>query len=265
MYKKYLIVASKKDKAGINITTALSQFGDFKFHLIETDIVDDKGLDMDKINEYDFVIFASKHASEKGIKSLSVHAPGNFRNADYGGKPNKVCKSSALFQKQLFETLVSVAEEHNLQDYEITLECTHHGPLISKPCVFIEVGSSEMEWNDRQAAFIVAKTISKTIQEFKENPYREVVIGIGGPHYCPNFNKLQLKSNYALSHIIPEYCLPLTDEMIKEAVEKTEEEIDLALLDWKGMGNEEERKRILKILDDNYIRYKKTSEASREI
>ena len=30
--------------------------------------------------------------------------------------------------------------------YKLTLECTHHGPLIEKPCVFIEIGSTETEW-----------------------------------------------------------------------------------------------------------------------
>ena len=60
MYKKYLIVTSKLDKAGINITTALSQFRKnplmssmsdkpgFDFYLIDTEIVDASGVDKDK-------------------------------------------------------------------------------------------------------------------------------------------------------------------------------------------------------------------------
>jgi len=273
MYKKYLIVASKKDKAGINITTNLSQFREnpltsslkdqpsFDFYLIDTDIVDDKGIDQEKINKYDFIIFASKHESEKGDKSLSVHAPGNPRNADFGGIPRKLCKSSALFQKQIFEKLNSNAKEHNLDEkYKVTLECTHHGPLIDKPCIFIEIGSSETEFTDRKAGFIVAKTISQIIKEFHENNYNEIAIGIGGPHYCPNFNKIQLNSNVALSHIIPQYVLPLKDEMIKQAIENTEEEVDFALLDWKGLGKVEQRQEIIRILEDNYIAWKKTGE-----
>ena len=38
------------------------------------------------------------------------------------------------------------------------------------------------------------------------------------------------------------------------------EEIDFAIIDWKGIGNTQERQRILDILDKLYIRYKKTSE-----
>jgi D-aminoacyl-tRNA deacylase len=164
----------------------------------------------------------------------------------------------------MFEILNQVAKEHELDGkYKITLECTHHGPLIDKPCVFIEVGATDEEWNDRRAAFVLAKTISRTIEEFEENPYREVAIGIGGPHYCPNFNKIQLKSNVAISHVIPGYALPISEEMIEEAVEKTEENIEFAVLDWKGSGKAKERDRIVEILEKNYIRWKKTSEVEK--
>jgi D-aminoacyl-tRNA deacylase len=275
VYNKYLIVASKKDKAGINITTNLSQFrknplissiqkqgSGFDFYLVDDEMIFTENLDMEKINKYDFIIFASKHKSEKGGKSLTIHSPGNFRQTDLGGETGKICKSSALFQKQMFEKLKKNAEEYNLK-YDVTLEATHHGPLIDKPCVFIEIGSSENEWVNRQAGFIIAKTINEIIQEFKENPYNEIAIGIGGPHYCPNFNKIQLKSNIAISHIIPQYAFPLTEEMVKEAIEKTEEEIDFVILDWKGLGNAEQRQEILDILDKLYIRYEKTSDVKK--
>ena len=273
MYKKYLIVASKKDKAGINITTNLSQFRkkplvssmsgepNFDFYLVEEGIIYTENLDLEKINKYDFIIFASKHKSEKGDKSLSIHAPGNPRNANLGGLPKKMCKTSALFQKQIFEKLNSNVKEHSLdKKYKVTLECTHHGPLIEKPCVFIEIGSSEIEWTDRKAGFIIAKTINQIIQEFRENPYNEIAIGIGGPHYCPNFNKVQLNSNVAISHVIPKYVLPLDEEMVKQAIDNTEEEVDFALLDYKGLGNSEQRKQVLEILDKLYLQHKKTSE-----
>jgi len=271
MFKKYLVVASKKDKAGINITTNLSQFREnpitsfikedpsFDFYLVEDEIIYTESLDLKKINSYDFIIFASKHQSEKASKTLSIHSPGNWRQADLGGEKGKVCPVSAVFQKQMFEKLESNMKEFDLRDYLLTLECTHHGPLIDKPCVFIEIGSTEEEWNDRRAAFVIAKTISDIIKEYKENPYNEVAIGIGGPHYCPNFNKIQLNSNVAFSHIIPEYNLPFNEEMIKEAREKTIEEVDFVVLDWKGIKGEE-RQRIIEILDKNYISYKRTSD-----
>jgi len=274
MYEKYLIVASKKDLAGTTITTQLSQFREnpllssmkfdvpsFDFYLVDDEVIYTENLDLQKINRYDFIIFASKHKSEKNEKTLSIHAPGNWKSADFGGEPGKVCLTSALFQKQIFEKLNKLAKEHDLdKKYKITLECTHHGPLISKPCIFIEIGSTEAEWKDRRAGFILAKTISETIKEFEENPYKEVAIGIGGPHYCPNFNNIQLNSNIAISHVIPEYVFPLTEEIVKQALEQTQEEVDFILLDWKGVGNADQRKQLLEVLDKLYIQYKKTSE-----
>jgi len=263
MFQKYLIVASKKDRAGINITTQLSQFPqeNFNFYLVEDEIIYTENIDMEKISRYDFIIFASKHESEKKEKTLSVHAPGNFRNAELGGESGKLCRTSAQFQKQLFENLDKNVVASGLgQRYKVTLECTHHGPLINKPCIFIEIGSTPTEWEDRRAGFILAKTILETIQNFKPNPYNEIAIGIGGPHYCPNFNKLQLKSNVAISHVIPRYVFPLTEEMVREAMDKTEEEIDFVVLDWKGLGTAEQRKQLLEILNKLYINYKKTSD-----
>ncbi len=264
MYKNYLIIASKKDKAGTNITTALSQFGKFDFYLVEEEAIYTKNLDIDKINKYDFIIFASKHESAKKEKTLSVHLPGNWRQAELGGKAGKACKASALFQKQMFGKLKENVDKYELKDFKVTMECTHHGPLIEKPCIFIEIGATETEWANRRAAFVIAKTISDTLESFHENPYNEITIGIGGPHYCPNFNKIQLNSNYAISHIIPQYALPLTEEMVKEAVEKTEEDVDFVLLDWKGLGKAEERDRIIEILDKLYLNYKRTSEIEKD-
>ena len=232
----------------------------FDFYLREEEIVSDDNLNYEKISKYDFVIFASKHQSSEKIKALSIHAPGNWKKNEFGGKSETICPTSAQFLKQTFETLNKNAKEHYLTDYQVTLECTHHGPLIQKPCIFIEIGSTETEWKDRRAGFVIAKTIRDIIQNFKENPYNEIAIGIGGPHYCPNFNKIQLNSNFAVSHIIPSYALPLTEEMVKQAIEKTQEEIDFVLLDWKGLGNAEERERVIKILDKNHLNYKKTGE-----
>lgn len=259
-FKNFLIIASKKDFAGINITTQLSQCKQkFNFYLTEKDIVDDSGLDYEKLEKFDFVIFASKHQSKEKTKTLSVHAPGNWREAMFGGKPEKVCPSSAQFLKQSFQKLKQNAEKYNLKNYKITLECTHHGPLIDKPCMFIEIGSTETEWKDRKAGFVIAKTIEQIINEFKSNNYNENAIAIGGPHYCPNFNKIQGNSNFAISHIIPQYALPLKKEMIEQAISKTTEEIDLVILDWKGLGNSEQRRQVVKILEEFYIRFEKTT------
>ena len=143
------------------------------------------------------------------------------------------------------------------------MEATHHGPLIEKPCLFIEIGSTEQEWKDRRAAFVIAKTISDTIENYEPNPYYETAIGIGGPHYCPAFNKLQLRSNIAVSHVIPKYVNPITEEMIVEAWQKTDEDPDFAIIDWKGVGNSENRQRITDALEKNSYPWKKLKDIDR--
>jgi D-aminoacyl-tRNA deacylase len=278
MFKKYLVIASKKDPAGMNIINQLVQFRanpvldviknnliTFDIASIEGDIVYTENINAEKLNQYDFIIFASKHSthSEEKQKTLSVHAPGNFREANLGGIMGKVSVTSALFNKFLFQKLNEKVKEHNLKDFNVTMEATHHGPLIDKPCVFIEIGSDENEWRSSRAGFVIAKTIQETILEFELSPYKEIAVGIGGPHYCPGFNKLQLNSNVAFSHIIPGYALPITEEFVKECISKTAETLDFVVLDWKGLGNSEIRQGVVDILEKNYIQWKKSSDINR--
>lgn len=278
MYKKFLVIASKQDLAGMNIAEQLLKFRKnpiseilskeekfFDVFFVDNSILHEENLNLDKISEYDFVIFASKHKSEKNEKALTVHAPGNFsfEEPKFGGKPGKVCKASALFQKQIFQKLKENAEKAVLKKYNVTLEATHHGPLINKPCLFIEIGSTEIEWKDKRAGFAVAKTISEAIEEFKKNQYNEIAIGLGGGHYCSEFNKLQLNSNVAISHVIPKYLFPITEEMIREAWKKTAEEPDFFIFDWNSLGSSEEHQEVIDVLEKSHLPWKKLGEIER--
>jgi len=51
--------------------------------------------------------------------------------------------------------------------------------------------------------------------------------------------------------------------MIKEAITKTEEEVDFVVFDWKGLGTSEQRQEIIKILDKLYINHKRTSDVEK--
>lgn len=74
----------------------------------------------------------------------------------------------------------------------------------------------------------------------KEAP--KVAIGIGGPHYCNNFNKVAQRRNIAFSHICPKHRLKnLNEELLRQAIEKTQEKIHMIVLDWKGLGKEKQR------------------------
>ena len=82
-------------------------------------------------------------------------------------------------------------------------------------------------------------------------------IAIGGGHYCLNFNQIQLTSSYAISHVIPDYSFPITEQIIKEAEEKTKEQINEVLIDWKSMKSEE-RLKLIEVLNRLNLDYKKS-------
>lgn len=265
---RFAIAYSKKDSAGINI---INQFKKIAFApnvpIIELKKETIYSEDLNKKNfpelrNVDFLVFASKHQSKEKTPSLSLHAPGNWRGADFGGKPGKLCNSSAFVLKYLFQQLNILASKNKeISDkYQVTLECTHHGPLIEIPCCFIELGSSEEQWNEQEPAKVIAKTIL-SLQDYNEEKTTGWIpcIAIGGPHYCPNFNKIQLNSQFAIAHIIPEYALTLTSIMLKEAEQKTLEQIKLVVLDWKGCGNSEQRQKTIDLLNQSDLHYKRTN------
>ena len=255
---KFVVLIDKTDSASSNIGKFLrEQHPTIPLHFLEKESIYNENIDKKpELKQYDFFIFATKHQGKKE-KMLSVHAPGNWNKAEYGGKEGGVCKTSALFLKQLFINLNNLNKKAK-SSYETILEVTHHGPYIEKPCCFIEIGSSPKQWNDELAIGIIATTISKIIKTYKPKKYK-TTIGIGGPHYCPNFSKIQLNSNIAISHIIPQYAFPITEQTIKEAINKTQEKSKLALIDWKGLKSEQ-RQQAIKILDKLKLEYKKTSE-----
>jgi len=215
----------------------------------------------------DFLVFASTHRSAKEFPSLCLHAPGNWRGADLGGEVGKVCPTSAYVLKYLFKEFEKNyldGKEGLEEEYNLTLEVTHHGPFIDIPCCFIELGSNEKQWKDSRAAEIVAKTIL-SLQDFNKGKCSDWIpcIGVGGPHYAPVFNKIQLNSEYAVGHIISEYALPLTDVMLREAEEKTLEQVGEVLIDWKGCGKSEDRGRVVDVVEKLGLKVIRTSKVEK--
>lgn len=259
---KFAVVYSKKDEAGKNIAEELKKHFLPQVPIIEfsKDSINLEDIDEEEqLKNTDFIIFATKHQSKAGELSLSLHAPGNWRNADFGGKAGKICKTSSQVLKFLFQKLNENAKQEDYK-HNITLECTHHGPLIKKPCCFIEIGSNTEHWKDKKLGKIIAKTISD-FQNFIPKKEMKTAIAIGSPHYCPNFNKIQLNNkDIAISHIIPEYALPLNESMLKQAIENTQEQVDLAIIDWKGCGNSKSRQQVISLLDKFGLSHIKTSD-----
>ena len=63
--------------------------------------------------------------------------------------------------------------------------------------------------------------------------------------------------------MIAQYNFPFTEEMLLESLNKTDEKIDFAILDWKGLGTTEQRSEIVRILEKNYVQWKKTGDVDK--
>ena len=101
--------------------------------------------------------------------------------------------------------------------------------------MFIEIGSAEKQWQDKVAGSIIAETIIQTLSG--SLPAAKSCIGLGGGHYAPYFDKIQLKEGYAIGHICPKDAMEyLNIQLLKQAIERTQPKAELALLDWKGIG-----------------------------
>lgn len=186
----------------------------------------------------ELVVFVSRHSSRSGTQTLSVHTPGNFGDAELGGLPRSVSVSPATAMSDALKTLYRLKQELKL-NYEVTYECTHHGPSLSVPAMFVELGSSEKQWSDQIAASAVAQAAIDAISNFGKSK-RPAVIGIGGTHYNRKFTQMALEGKAVFGHMIPKYAISIVDlNLLQQCVKRTIEKVDSALLDWKGIKSED--------------------------
>lgn len=157
------------------------------------------------------IIFLSRHSAASGLVSLTVHPIGipwmmdTSRSGGIAGKcspPN--LRIASLYRDILRETKINEMEK----EFLITLEATHHGPYSELPACFVEIGSSEVDWNNPIAGDLWAKCLAKHFgmrgsnttelgkeditsveQDFSKNDCI-VLITIGGGHYVPKMNDL---------------------------------------------------------------------------
>lgn len=255
-----LVVASTKDIASVNIAQKL--ISNHKFEKTETSFqqnpiylkkIQDAEVKLVFINQEtiwaqyitdhfspQLIIFVSRHSGIAGIPTLSVHTPGNLtEKAEFGGLPRKISVSPANAMKNVLSEMARLRNEMCL-NYEVSYECTHHGPSLPVPTMFTELGSSPEQWKDLKAAEAVAHATMAAILKKSNYP---AVLGVGGPHYTKRFTEIALSTSKAFGHIIPKYATPYVDsEMIKQCIQRTFEKVESAVFDWKGMrGADRER------------------------
>ena len=166
-----------------------------------------------KINN---IIFLSRHKAASGKPSLTVHPIGNWGKAEYGGKEGKITPTSP----KLMTGLLRKIKENQLEGFDVCFEATHHGPLLDTPTIFLEIGSTESEWEDE----VPARALIKSLLEVKYNEGKNVV-GIGGGHYTPRFTEAALTHKVNFGHMVANYGIPFVDaKTIKEAMKSSNAE-----------------------------------------
>jgi len=185
------------------------------------------------------IIYISRHSSASGKPTLSTHTPGNLtEETSYGGLPKKVSVSPASAMKNALKEMERLKQEWNL-NYEVCYECTHHGPSLDTPTMFVELGSSLPQWKDPKAAEAVAHA---AIQAATNGNVYSTVLGLGGPHYNVRFTRLALRGDVAFGHMLPKHMIGRVDlEVLRQCIERTSEKVELAILDWKGIKGADKR------------------------
>jgi len=214
--------------------------------------------------ETDLIVFLSKHKSQSETKALTAHPTGNYASADYGGHSYSVCTPAPIEMKKLLLAMDRLNEETDL-GYDVTFEITHHGPTeLDVPSLFIEIGSTEVEWADQKPGAVVAKAVlslaeaddihakdERISKEAKLLQDQVVAVAFGGGHYGERQTVNVFRTRLAFGHMFPKYQLEsITEELILKAFDKTGARI--AFFDKKSMKGSD-RRRITEILEKNNI------------
>ena len=204
-------------------------------------------------------IFCSRHRAASGKPALLVHSTGNFTNeAEYGGNPFELSVSSGSLVSTALQKLGREREERGLNEFDFSLEVTHHGPTsMNIPLVFVELGSDELYWRHKEGARAVAAAVMAcAATSFKNEAY----IGFGGPHYARKFTSLVQDKEICIGHIAPKYALnTITQKMVEQMISRSFESVKAAIIDWKGT-NAKQKEILFPILEALGIEYIKAKQ-----
>lgn len=234
------VVVSREDEASLTIRDALLNAADWGRHephgpwkrewtydgekSVEFAMVEKDGLhlqydgvdeDLRSVFDVSLIVFVSRHSGDTG-PLLTAHHTGNFGGAEYGGEPRSLATPAPAATKHLLRFFESNAPG----GFDACMEATHHGPSeLDVPSVFAEVGSGPEEWERDDAARTVAQGVLSLGE--RDQP-RTTVVGVGGGHYAPRFTRIALETDAAVGHVAADYALPVDDEVLSEAYEKSD-------------------------------------------
>ena len=202
--------------------------------------------------DLELAVFITRHSSQSGKPTLTTHTPGNFTAAEFGGLPKCLSIAPAHAMQEALKKLYECKMQLGLGDFAVSYEATHHGPSISVPCMFVELGSSEVQWRNELGAKAVA---TAAVSAFNATQSLPVVLGIGGTHYNSKFTELALADKAVFGHMIPKYAVSQIDsEMLLQCVNKTRGKVSHAILDWKGIQSQD-KPSLIKALEEANLTY----------
>ena len=241
-----LLIAYQDDPAGYNMAKFLSkdmelEDGIFRGKFYDLIIIQTPAISADWLEQkydYDGFVFLSKHAAESGVLALTCHSTGNFSEAKFGGNPRQVAIPHPDLQKKYLQTLKE--NQSKFPEFQVTIEATHHGPTaLTKPTIFIEIGTTEKQWTDVSLCNSVASLVHQVmINPIDENP---VAICFGGTHYPSKFTNELLEGKYALGTVIPKHALDSLDEQLFLHIISQNKMAKTAILDWSGLGSNKQK------------------------
>ncbi|HEV8050112.1 MAG TPA: D-aminoacyl-tRNA deacylase, partial [Thermoplasmata archaeon] len=147
------------------------------------------------------LVFPSVHRSERGDDALTVHPLGNpGPNSDVGGRPRVLTPTAP---RLMADALRRLAEGAPSVGWPASYEATHHGPELTHPAFFIEVGGHDPAHPPASAVTLIAD-VARNLTEDESD---RVVLGVGGGHYAPHFTDLALRRTLAFGHILARHAL----------------------------------------------------------
>jgi len=241
-----LVLCSLADDASVNLRNALQEHSQWTkpetfshgnvsksinsdVHLLSIEQIHVDADSIDKAHEkelnctVDEVLVLSRHVSSTDTPAITLHAiglPGVMPEGEKGtaGGINGVLVPPSPRFATIFREMLVEARKRKLDDhFDLTLEATHHGPVLETPTLYLEIGSTEADWSRGDALSLWAYILSK-ILGLKDGVQMglwegggEVMIGLGGGHYSPRHRAVLEKGDMWLGHIIASYSLDFSE------------------------------------------------------
>lgn len=239
-----VLVCNRADPASVNIRDRLLEGGHWEqakktfrgapvWSRSETALVEVAGPTVtDEALDYDLkatnwpvmdVWFLSKHVAKSGHPSLTVHPIGNHAQADFGGRADTLSPAASRDMGALLRRLRHHAVKASLP-HSVTYESTHHGPGMSFPSLFVEIGSDAQWYGDLASAKVLAAAIDDVLsgEGRCDGP---VLVGVGGGHYVPRHTDVGAAGKADFGHFLPSHFVDEagTGERLARAVAATPE------------------------------------------